>query len=74
MSSTVENALDAYNYLDERRFIHHLRAIERGEKLNNQINPSDLNNTQQNMLKVVFATVQETQEALAHRYGIDTRL
>ena len=74
MASIAENALDAYNYLDERRFIHHLRAIERGEKLNNQINPSDLNNTQQNMLKVVFATVQETQEALARRYGIDTRL
>ncbi|MGB3682786.1 MAG: DUF294 nucleotidyltransferase-like domain-containing protein [Rubrobacteraceae bacterium] len=74
MESAVENALDAYNYLDERRFVHHLRAIERGEKLNNQINPSDLNNTQQNMLKVVFATVQETQEALARRYGINTRL
>ncbi len=74
MASTVENALDAYNYLDEQRFIHHLRAIERGEKLNNQINPSDLNNTQQNMLKVVFATVQEVQEALARRYGINTRL
>ncbi len=74
MASTVENALDAYNYLDERRFIHHLRAIERGEKLDNQINPSDLNNTQQNMLKVVFATVQEVQEALARRYGINTRL
>lgn len=74
MASIVENALDAYTYLDERRFIHHLRAIERGEKLNNQINPSDLNNTQQNMLKVVFATVQETQEALARRYGINTRL
>ena len=74
MASTVENALDAYNYLDERRFIHHLRAIERGEKLDNQINPSDLNNTQQNMLKVVFATVQEVQEALARRYGINPRL
>jgi CBS domain-containing protein len=74
MASTVEDALDAYNYLDERRFIHHLRTIEREEKLNNQINPSDLNNTQQNMLKVVFATVQEVQEALARRYGINTRL
>lgn len=74
MASTVENALDAYNYLDERRFVHHLRTIERGEKLNNQINPSDLNSTQQNMLKVVFATVQEVQEALARRYGINTRL
>ena len=74
MASTVENALDAYNYLDERRFAHHLRSIERGEKLNNQTNPSDLNNTQQNMLKVVFATVQEVQEALARRYGINTRL
>jgi CBS domain-containing protein len=74
MASEVENSLDAYNYLDERRFVHHLRAIERGEKLNNQINPSEVTNTQQNMLKVVFATVQETQEALARRYGMNTRL
>ena len=74
MASTVEDALDAYTYLDERRFIHHLRTIERGEKLDNQINPSDLNNTQQNMLKVVFATVQEVQEAMARRFGINTRL
>lgn len=74
MASIAEDALDAYNYLDELRFIHHLRAIERGEHPNNQINPSDLNNTQQNMLKVVFATVQETQEALARRYGMNPRL
>lgn len=74
MASTVADALDAYNYLDERRFIHHLRAIERGEELDNQINPSDLNNTQQNMLKVVFATVQEVQDAMARRYGINPRL
>lgn len=72
--STAEDALDAYNYLTELRFMHHLRAIERGEKLNNQINPSDLNNAQQNMLKVVFSTVQEVQEALAQRFGLNTRL
>lgn len=74
LRSTAEDALDAYNYLTELRFMHHLRAIEHGEKLNNQINPSELNNTQQNMLKVVFATVQEVQEALARRFGLNARM
>ncbi len=72
--ATAEDALDAYNYLTELRFMHHLRAIERGEKPNNQINPSDLNNTQQNVLKVVFATVQRVQEALARRFGLNARM
>ena len=74
LKSTAEDALDAYGYLTELRFMHHLRGIERGEKLNNQINPSDLNNTQQNMLKVVFSTVQDVQDALARRFGMNARM
>jgi CBS domain-containing protein len=74
MAPTVSDALDAYHYLTELRFIHHLRAIERGEEMNNQINPSELNNTQQNMLKAVFAAVKEMQDALAARYGLGTRM
>lgn len=74
LKSTAADALDAHNYLTELRFMHHLRGIERGEQLNNQINPSDLNNTQQNMLKVVFSTVQDTQDALARRFGMNTRM
>ncbi len=74
LKSTAEDALDAYAYLTEMRFMHHLRGIERGDKLDNQINPSDLNNTQQNMLKVVFSTVQDVQDALARRFGMNTRM
>jgi CBS domain-containing protein len=74
LKSTAEDAMDAHNYLTELRFLHHLRGIERGEDLNNQINPSDLNNTQQNMLKVVFSTVQDVQDALARRFGMNTRM
>ena len=74
LKSTAEDALDAHNYLTELRFMHHLRSIERGEAPNNQINPSDLNNTQQNMLKVVFSTVQDTQDTLARRFGMNTRM
>ena len=74
LKTVAEDALDAYGYLTELRFMHHLRGIERGEKLNNQINPSDLNNTQQNMLKVVFATVQDVQDALARRFGMNARM
>lgn len=74
LKPTAEDALDAHGYLKELRFMHHLRAIERGERLNNQINPSDLNNTQQNMLKVVFSTVQDVQDALARRFGMNSRM
>ena len=74
LKSTAEDALDAYNYLTELRFMHHLRTIGRGDKLNNQINPSDLNNTQQNMLKVVFSTVQDVQDALARQFGMNSRM
>ncbi len=74
LKSTAEDALDAHNYLAELRFTHHLRGIERGEKLNNQINPSELNNTQQNMLKVVFSTVQDVQDALARRFGMNSKM
>ncbi|WP_047866683.1 DUF294 nucleotidyltransferase-like domain-containing protein [Rubrobacter aplysinae] len=74
LSKTMEDALDAYRYLAELRMIHHLAAIEAGEEPTNQINPSRLTNTQQSMLKVVFSTVQEVQDAVARRYGIDPKL
>lgn len=74
LSSTIEDALDAYHYLSETRFINHLRAVEEGGDPDNHLNPSEMNNTQQSMLKVVFATVQGMQEAMAHRYGINLKM
>jgi len=74
LSNSMEDALDAYNYLSELRMSHHLSAIKAGEEPTNQINPSRLTNTQQSILKVVFSNVQETQEAIARRYGIDLKL
>jgi CBS domain-containing protein len=74
LSKSMEDALDAYHYLSELRMSHHLSAIRSGETPTNQINPSRLTNTQQSMLKVVFSTVQETQDAVARRYGLDPKL
>jgi CBS domain-containing protein len=74
MRQTAENALDAYNYLSELRFVHHLEAIERGEEPNNRIDPDRLTRTQQSMLKVVFQTVQDVQSTAAHRYGLSLGL
>lgn len=73
LAPMVNDALDAYHYLSELRFVHQLRAIEQGGSPDNQINPSDLNGTQQDMLKVVFSTSRNLQETLAYRYGLDTR-
>jgi CBS domain-containing protein len=74
LSKSMEDALDAYHYLSELRMSQHLSAIKSGETPTNQINPSHLTNTQQSMLKVVFSTVQETQDAVARRYGLDPKL
>lgn len=73
-SKSMEDALDAYHYLAELRMSHHLSAIKAGEEPTNQINPSHLTNTQQSILKVVFSTVQEIQDNVARRYGIDPKL
>jgi CBS domain-containing protein len=74
MRQTAENALDAYEYLSELRFVDHLEAIERGEEPDNRLDPTRLSKTQQSMLKVVFQTVQDVQSAAAHRYGINLSL
>jgi CBS domain-containing protein len=74
LSKSAEDALDAYHYLAELRMSHHLSSIKAGEPPTNQINPSRLTNTQQSMLKVVFSTVQEVQDAVARRYGVDPKL
>ena len=52
----------------------HLEAIERGDRPDNRIDPTVLSRTQQSMLKVVFQTVQDAQNATAHRYGINLNL
>ena len=74
LSKSMEDALDAYHYLAELRMSQHLSAIKAGEEPTNQINPSRLTNTQQSMLKVVFSTVQEIQDSVARRYGLDPKL
>jgi CBS domain-containing protein len=72
MAPSAENALDAYNYLMEFRFRHHLRAIERGEMPENRIEPSTLSRAQQSMLNAVFSTVEGVQDEVANRYGAGT--
>jgi signal-transduction protein with cAMP-binding, CBS, and nucleotidyltransferase domain len=74
MALTAENALEAYHYLSQFRFRRHLRAVERGEKPDNSVRLSTLNETQRNMLEVAFSTVREVQNTVARRYGVDPRL
>jgi CBS domain-containing protein len=73
MARAAENALEAYRYLSQLRFSRHLRAVERGEMPDNNVGISTLNETQQNMLRAVFSTVAEVQNAVAHRYGVDLK-
>ena len=73
MARAAENALEAYRYLSQLRFSRHLRAVERGDMPDNNVGISTLNETQQNMLRAVFSTVAEVQNAVAHRYGVDLK-
>ncbi|MEW6637317.1 MAG: DUF294 nucleotidyltransferase-like domain-containing protein [Actinomycetota bacterium] len=68
-AQTAENALDAYQYLSEFRFRHHLQAIERGKEPGNRLDLSILSRTQQSMMSAVFSTVEAVQDEVANRYG-----
>jgi CBS domain-containing protein len=73
VEKAAEDALEAYRYLSQFRFSRHLRAVQRGEMPGNNVGLSTLNGTQQNMLRAVFSTVSEVQDAVARRYGVDPR-
>ncbi|SHK55812.1 putative nucleotidyltransferase substrate binding domain-containing protein [Rhodothermus profundi] len=66
---TCQNLQEAYRFLTELRLDHQIRQIEEGQMPDNHIAPEQLNAVQRKVLKIVFAMIQEAQEALAMRYG-----
>jgi len=63
------SAADAFRYLLDMRFAHHLQLLEAGGKPDDHIDPEALSKTQQQMLRAVFSTVQDAQDNLVHRHG-----
>ncbi|MEM9665583.1 MAG: DUF294 nucleotidyltransferase-like domain-containing protein [Bacteroidota bacterium] len=71
LTSTAQDAAEAYRYLIDLRLNHHFEALQRGADLDNHIDPSTLTKVQQQTLKAVFTVISDLQEVLAHRYGAD---
>ncbi len=67
--SIAASTTDAFRYLLDMRLAHHLRLLEAGRKVDDHIDPGALSKTQQQILRVVFTTVQDAQDALANRHG-----
>lgn len=71
IAQTTASILEAYQFLTEIRLTHHFKMLEAGESPNNHIDPSNLNRTQQNILKVVFSAIDDAQKSLSRRFGAD---
>lgn len=73
LSSVIDRAVDAYRFLVDFRIESQLRSMEAGDKPTNHIDPSTLNNLQQNLLRSAFASVSDFQDAIARRYDLARR-
>ena len=63
--SVIDNTYDFINFI---RISHHLKAISRGTRMQNFIDPASLNPMQRKMLKESFAITSRLQEHLGARY------
>jgi CBS domain-containing protein len=63
--SAIDNAYDFINFI---RITHHLKALSRGSRMQNFIDPVSLNPMQRKMLKESFAIISRLQEQLGARY------
>lgn len=63
--SAVDNAYDFINFI---RITHHLKALSRGSRMQNFIDPVSLNPMQRKMLKESFAIISRLQDQLGARY------
>lgn len=68
LSKTIEDALEAYQYLVDFRLESQLRAVEAGDLPVNEIDT--LNKMQQRLLRNAFSRAADLQEALARRYQL----
>lgn len=73
MSRSIEDALEAYQYLVDFRLESQLRAVEAGDPPVNQIDASSLNRMQQRLLRSAFNKASNLLEALAKRYDVPRR-
>ena len=59
---------DAYDFINFIRISHHLKSSERGDLMDNFIDPARLNSLQRQWLKESFSIVNRFQEKLSLRY------
>jgi CBS domain-containing protein len=73
LGDSVEDALEAYQYLVDFRLESQLRAVEAGDRPVNQIDASSLNKMQQRLLRNAFSRADDLQDALARRYDLSRK-
>lgn len=65
----AQDALEAFSFLMTLRLQHQLERLERGETLDNHLNPRQLTPFQRQHLKVAFQVVRSVQSAVMVRLG-----
>lgn len=68
LERTIEDALQAYQYLVDFRLESQLRAVEAGDPPVNQIDAATLTKIQRRLLRNAIGRAGELQEAIARRY------
>lgn len=70
LSKTIEDALEAYQYLVDFRLESQLRAVEAGDPPVNQIDAAALNRMQQRLMRNAFSKASRLLDALAKHYDL----
>ncbi|PJG84046.1 DUF294 nucleotidyltransferase-like domain-containing protein [Caviibacterium pharyngocola] len=66
---TVDNALEAYQFVCNMRFKYQANALQHQQELNNHIDPSQLTTFERNHLKDAFRLIAKFQEAAELRFS-----
>jgi CBS domain-containing protein len=68
-SAEVEGWIEAFHFLQTLRLLHQYECSKRGENMNNQINPKQLNDLNRRILKEAFRQSRKMQSRLAKEYN-----
>lgn len=70
LTATVDDALEAYQYLVDFRLESQLKAVEAGDPPVNHIEATTLNKMQQRLLRDAFSRAADLQNVLVRRYRL----
>ncbi len=63
-----EEIIDSYNYLMQKRFKNQVEALNNNVKVDNYLDPKELSNIEQIMLKKIFAQISNFQAKLNYEF------